>query len=188
VINQATLMGHVGQDPAVRTLASGDPVAEFSLATSERWKDKQSGETKDRTEWHRVVVYNPVLAEVVREYVQKGSRVFVQGQIRHRKYERDGADVQVTEIVLDRVGAVLKLLGEPGGRAEPRRGERDTRNERDDRRERGVERGGGNGRPPKPQTREPGDDEDERPSRNANGNGRSRGRVPQPEYDDEIPF
>ena len=193
MINQATLLGNVGADPETRTLNNGDPVSSFSLATSERWTDKQSGEQRERTEWHRVVVYNPTLAEVVRKHVVKGARIFIQGQIRGRKYERDGQDVYVTEIVLDRVGAVLKLLGD-ARHDHPHDGRR--QDGRDDR------QGGGkptasSRNPNASRQREPGDEDEtghgySGRGGNGNGNGGDNGRrrrtVPPPIEDDEIPF
>jgi single-strand DNA-binding protein len=193
VINQVTLLGNVGQDPEVRSLHSGDPVASFSLATSEAWKDKDSGERRERTEWHRVVVFNPTLAEVVREHVIKGSRIYVQGQIRNRKYEKDGHDVYVTEIVLDRVGAVLRLLGDPkgngGSKSEPRRDEHDTRDQ--GRTSRSRSDSTSSDRRPTASSRQPaGRDEEHYPDKEerTNGNNRRRARIPDPIEDDEIPF
>jgi single-strand DNA-binding protein len=112
--NRATLMGHVGQDPDVRTNTQGDKFASFSLATSETWKDKTTGERKDQTEWHRIVVYNPNIAGVVEQYVKKGSRVLVEGQIKTRTYtDKDGIERKITEIVVGRFDGKLSLEGSP---------------------------------------------------------------------------
>ena len=108
----AVIMGHVGTDPEVRYTPSGSAVTNLSVATSESWKDKQSGEMQERTEWHRVVFYNK-LAEIAGEYVKKGSKVYINGSIRTRKWQdQSGADKYTTEIIandmqmLDRKGEV----------------------------------------------------------------------------------
>jgi single-strand DNA-binding protein len=107
------LIGNVGQDPETRTFQDGGKVANFSIATSEKWKDKQTGEKKERTEWHRVAVFGP-LTGVVENWVKKGSKVFVEGEIRTRKWQdQSGQDRYSTEIVLQGPGATLKLLGDP---------------------------------------------------------------------------
>lgn len=108
-INKAILIGNVGKQPDIRTMQNGGKVANFSLATSERWTDKGSGEKKERTEWHRIVVFGN-LAEVVEKYVHKGSKVYVSGAIQTRKYEKDGQDHYTTEIVLQGFGGELTLL------------------------------------------------------------------------------
>ena len=111
-VNTAIIMGNVGTDPEVRYAPSGSAIANLSVATTESWKDKQSGEMQDRTEWHRIVFYNK-LAEIVGQYVRKGSRVYIQGSIRTRKWQdQSGADRYTTEIIandmqmLDRKGEV----------------------------------------------------------------------------------
>lgn len=109
-VNVAIVMGNVGNDPEVRYAPSGSAIANISLATTESWKDKQTGEQQERTEWHRVVFYNK-LAEIVGQYVRKGSKVYIQGSIRTRKWQdQSGADRTTTEIIandmqmLDRKG------------------------------------------------------------------------------------
>lgn len=115
-MNRATLIGHVGGEPEIRRTQSGVMVANFSVATSEQWRDRNSGERQERTEWHRVVVWganadNPGLAGIVEKYVKRGSKVFVEGQIRTRSWEKqDGSKGYVTEIVLSGWGAQLLLL------------------------------------------------------------------------------
>lgn len=116
-INVAMVMGNVGTDPEVRYAPSGSAIANLSIATSESWKDKQSGEMQERTEWHRVVFYNK-LAEIVGQYVKKGSRVFVQGAIKTRKWQdQSGADRYTTEIIasemqmMDKKGEVEAMTG-----------------------------------------------------------------------------
>ncbi len=99
-INKVILVGNIGNDPEVKTMQSGDKVCNFSVATSESWKDKASGERKERTEWHRVVVFNQGLINVCENYLKKGSKVYVEGQVETRSYEKDGQKVYTTEIVL----------------------------------------------------------------------------------------
>lgn len=109
-INRATLLGNVGRDPEIRTLNNGDKVANLSLATSETWKDKNSGERQERTEWHRVTLWGN-LAEIVEKYVRKGSRVYIEGQIETRKWtDQSGNDKYSTEIVARGFNGRLLLL------------------------------------------------------------------------------
>ena len=117
-INRAILLGHVGGDPDIRTTNGGDMVAIFSLATSETWKDKPTGERREATEWHRVVVFNQQIAAVARDYVKKGARVSVEGMIKTREYtDRDGGKRKTTEIVIGRFDGRLSLEGQPQGGA-----------------------------------------------------------------------
>lgn len=119
-LNKVTLIGNVGADPEIRDLQSGNAVANISLATSESWKDKNTGEKKERTEWHRVVVWNDGLVEVIEKYVKKGSKLYIEGQMQTRKWQdQDGNDRYSTEVVLTGFDAKLLLLGDP------RTGERD---------------------------------------------------------------
>ncbi len=119
-LNQATLIGNVGNDPEIRNLPNGGKVANFSLATSEKWKDKNTGETKERTEWHRIVVWNEGLIGVIERYVEKGHKLMVQGQIQTEKYEKDGQDRYATKIVLTGFDAKLVMLsGGQGGNRDP---------------------------------------------------------------------
>ena len=98
-INKAIILGNVGQDPEVRFLPNGNPVANLSVATSEAWTDKQSGQKQERTEWHRVVAFNK-LAEIIQQYVKKGSKIYIEGKIQTRKWQgQDGQDRYSTEIV-----------------------------------------------------------------------------------------
>lgn len=98
-VNKVILVGNVGQDPEIRYMPNGNPVANLTLATSESWKDKQSGETKEQTEWHKVVIFNR-LAEIAGEYVKKGSKVYLEGSIRTRKWQdQQGQDRYTTEVV-----------------------------------------------------------------------------------------
>jgi single-strand DNA-binding protein len=131
-LNRAELLGNVGKDPEVRSTQSGDRVASLSLATSERWKDRE-GEKQERTTWHNVVVWGP-LADVVDRYVKKGSKLYVSGSLQTRKWQgKDGADRYTTEVVLRGFDAKLILLGdrsggqERGDAHEPQRGEDTSR-------------------------------------------------------------
>lgn len=97
-VNKVILIGNLGQDPEVRFLPSGDPVANFSMATSESWTDKQSGQKQEKTEWHRCAAFGK-LAEVIQQYVKKGSRIYVEGQLQTRKWQaQDGTDRYSTDI------------------------------------------------------------------------------------------
>ncbi|MEM5387043.1 single-stranded DNA-binding protein [Paraburkholderia phymatum] len=110
-VNKVILVGNLGADPEVRYLPSGDAVANIRLATTDRYKDKQSGEFKEMTEWHRVSFFGR-LAEIVSEYLKKGSSVYIEGRIRTRKYQaQDGTDRYSTEIVADQ----MQMLGGRGG-------------------------------------------------------------------------
>lgn len=109
-INKVILVGHLGQDPEVKYMPSGGAVANVSIATSDQWKDKQSGEMKDRTEWHRVVFFNRT-AEVVGEYLKKGSQVYIEGRLQTRKWQnKEGQDMYTTEIV----ASDMQMLGGKG--------------------------------------------------------------------------
>src|SRR5579871_661799 len=115
-VNKVILVGNLGRDPEVKRLNSGDPVVNLSVATSETWRDKASGDRKERTEWHRVVIYNENLAKVAEQYLRKGSRVFVEGQLQTRKYsDKDGAERYTTEVVLTRFRGELVLLDRADG-------------------------------------------------------------------------
>lgn len=109
-INKVILVGNLGQDPEVRYLPNGGAVTNISVATSETWKDKQTGEQKDRTEWHRVVIFGR-LAEIAGEYLKKGSQVYIEGQLQTRKWQdQSGIDRYTTEIVVN-IGGTLQILG-----------------------------------------------------------------------------
>jgi len=115
-INRAILLGNVGKDPEIRSNNSGDPIATFIIATSETWKDKATGERKEATEWHNIVVFNQAIIPVIEGYVKKGTRVSVEGMIKTRKWQdRDGKARWSTEIVIGRFDGRLSLEGQPGG-------------------------------------------------------------------------
>lgn len=102
-INKAILVGNVGQSPTTRTMSNGEMVANFSVATSETWKDKQTGERREATEWHRIVAYRQ-LAEIIDRYLTRGSKVYIEGKIKTRKWtDRDGVEKYTTEIIADQM-------------------------------------------------------------------------------------
>lgn len=110
-LNKVLLIGHLGADPEIRRTNSGDPVVTFRLATSESWRDKNSGERKERTEWHTCVVFNENLAKIAEQYLKKGSKVYVEGQMATRKWEDpDGKARYSTEVVLQKFRGELQLL------------------------------------------------------------------------------
>ena len=115
-VNKVILVGNLGKDPEVRRLNSGEPVVNLSVATSENWRDKQSGERREKTEWHRVVIFNENLAKVAEQYLRKGAKVYVEGQLQTRKYtDNSGADKYTTEVVLQRFRGELTMLDGKGG-------------------------------------------------------------------------
>jgi len=110
-VNKAILVGHLGRDPETRRTKSGAPVVSFSLATSQSWRDKATGERKDRTQWHNVVVFNEALGKIAAEYLRKGSRAYVEGEIETREYvDKDGVTRRTTEIVLRPFHGAVTLL------------------------------------------------------------------------------
>jgi len=111
-VNKVTLVGNLGRDPEVRSTQDGGTIVQLSLATSESWKDKSSGERKEKTEWHRVVIFNEALGKVAEQYLRKGSTVYLEGQLQTRKWaDKDGVDKYTTEIVLQRYRGELTMLG-----------------------------------------------------------------------------
>ena len=113
-INRVIIIGNLGQDPETRSMPGGGAVANVSVATSESWKDKNSGEKMERTEWHRVVFFNR-LAEIVGQYLKKGSKIYIEGQLRTRKWEKDGVDHYSTEVIAKE----MQMLDSGGGGATP---------------------------------------------------------------------
>ncbi len=118
-VNKCIIVGHLGRDPEARTMQNGGKVVSFSVATSESWNDKASGERKDKTQWHRIAIFNERLGEIAEKYLKKGSKVYLEGAIESRKYtDKDGVERETTEIVLGRFRGELTLLdsrGEGGG-------------------------------------------------------------------------
>ena len=173
-INKVILVGNLGRDPEIRSTQDGQRIANFTLATSENWRDRTSGERKERTEWHRVVIFNERLAEIAEKYLRKGSKVYLEGALQTRKWtDQGGQERYTTEIVLGKFRGELTMLDGAGGG-------------------RGAGAGGGGG------AMEPagGYDEDYgggfggEPARGAagGGGGGSRGRATRDELDDDIPF
>jgi single-strand DNA-binding protein len=118
-VNKVILIGNLGRDPEIRNLQDGSRVANLSLATSENWRDKASGERRERTEWHRVVIFNDRLVDVVERFLKKGSKIYVEGQLQTRKWtDQSGAEKYTTEVVLQRFRGELTMLdGRAGGGA-----------------------------------------------------------------------
>jgi single-strand DNA-binding protein len=116
-VNKAIIIGNVGRDPEVRTFQSGGRIVSFSIATSESWRDKSTGERKERTEWHNISIMNDALGKIAEQYVRKGSKVYIEGQIQTRAWQdKDGNERKSTEIVIPMFGGVLALLdGKDGG-------------------------------------------------------------------------
>ena len=166
-VNKVILIGNLGKDPEVRSLQNGGKVCNLSIATSESWKDKGSGERKERTEWHRVVIFNENLTMVAERYLKKGSKVYIEGQIETRKWtDQSGVEKYSTEIVLRQFRGELTLLDSREGSGG------------------GAYGGGGGGR----------DDYGDAPARAPAGGGGGGfgggggGFAPGPDLDDEIPF
>lgn len=118
-VNKVILIGNLGKDPEVRSMPSGDRMASFTMATSESWRDRASGERKEKTEWHNIAIFNDNLVKVAENYLKKGSKVYVEGSLQSRKYtDKTGAERYMTEIVLQKFRGELTMLdgrGEGGG-------------------------------------------------------------------------
>ena len=115
-VNKVILVGNLGRDPEIRSMPNGDRIANLSIATSETWRDKSSGERKEKTEWHRVVIFNDNIVKVVENYVKKGSTVYIEGALQTRKWtDQQGVEKYSTEIVVSRFKGELTMLG---GRSE----------------------------------------------------------------------
>ncbi len=118
-VNKVILVGNLGRDPEIRTMQNGNRVANLSMATSERWFDKQANERREKTEWHRVVIFDEKLIDVVEQYVHKGSKIYLEGQLQTRKWtDQSGVEKYSTEVVLQRFRGVLTMLdskGDSGG-------------------------------------------------------------------------
>lgn len=163
-VNKVIIVGTLGNDPEVKYSASGSAIANLSVATSEQWKDKQTGEKKEQTEWHRVVIFGK-LAEVAGEYLRKGSQVYIEGQLRTRKWtDSNGVDRYTTEIVIPQIGGVMQMLG----------GKRDDSGQQP-RQQSGQQPQGGWGANPQQQ----------QPQKQQSPQG---GNEPPMDFDDDIPF
>jgi single-strand DNA-binding protein len=160
-INKVILVGNLGKDPEVRAMQSGSEICNLTIATSDTWKDKQTGERKEKTEWHRVVIFNENLVRVAKDYLRKGSKVYIEGALQTRKWtNKDGQDQYSTEIVLQGFNGNLTML--------------DTKASNENRGNSGGNEGysqGGNAS-----------------YGNSNQSAPQRARVAEAELDDEIPF
>jgi len=131
-VNKVILVGNLGADPEIRRMNSGDAVVNLRIATSESWRDKNSGERKEKTEWHQVVIFNENIAKVAEQYLKKGMKVYIEGQLQTRKWEKDGVERYTTEIVLQKFRGELQMLdsrgqGDGGGdRRDDRRDDRSS--------------------------------------------------------------
>ena len=116
-LNKALLIGRLGADPEIKQMVNGKSVARLSLATSQSWKDKNTGEKKEKTEWHRIVVFNEGLINVVQQYLKKGAQVYIEGQLSTRKWkdEKSGQDKYSTEVIIQGYNSSLTMLGGSGG-------------------------------------------------------------------------
>jgi single-strand DNA-binding protein len=167
-VNKVILVGNLGADPEVRRMGSGEPVVNLRIATSENWRDKATGERREKTEWHTVVIFNENLAKVAEQYLRKGSTVYIEGQLQTRKWQdKTGQDRYTTEIVLQRYRGEMTLLG---GRGEGSGGGREIE-DRSGGGDYGV-RGGSS---------------DRRPAMSSSGGMSSGGGRPS-DLDDDIPF
>jgi single-strand DNA-binding protein len=117
-VNKVILIGNLGRDPEIRRTQDGKPIANLSIATSESWRDKNSGERKEKTEWHRVVIFNEGLCKIVEQYLKKGSKIYLEGALQTRKWtDKDGVEKYSTEVVLQGFNSVLTMLDGKGGGA-----------------------------------------------------------------------
>jgi single-strand DNA-binding protein len=115
-VNKVILIGNLGKDPEIRTTQDGREIANLTIATSEHWTDKNSGERREKTEWHKVVIFNPNLVQLTKKYIHKGSKVFVEGQLQTRKWQdQSGADKYTTEVVIQGFNGSLTFLDRPTG-------------------------------------------------------------------------
>lgn len=118
-VNKVILVGNLGADPEIRRTNDGKPIANLRLATSESWRDKNTGERKEKTEWHRVVIFNEPLCRVVEQYLRKGSKIYIEGSLQTRKWtDQSGTEKYSTEVVLQGFNSVLTMLDGPGDRGE----------------------------------------------------------------------
>ena len=168
-VNKVILIGNLGRDPEIRSFPNGGKVANLRIATSEQWKDRQTGERREKTEWHSVAIFSEGLVNVVERFLKKGSKVYIEGQLETRKWQdQSGADRYSTEIVLRGFGGTLQMLdGRDGGGSG------------------GASGGGGGGFDQGGYGGGSGGYGDSGPSQGSGGSGGGGGRA---DYDDEIPF
>ncbi|WP_232630042.1 single-stranded DNA-binding protein [Methylobacterium sp. Leaf118] len=181
-VNKVILVGNLGRDPETRRLSSGDPVVNLRIATSESWKDKASGERKEKTEWHSVVIYNDNLARVAEQYLRKGSKVYIEGQLQTRKWtDQSGVEKYTTEVVLQRFRGEMTILDGRGGGGGEFAGEDDQGGGGGGRISRGGDRDGGRDDYGSGRSSGGGGGGDRRPSSGG-------GSKPNYDLDDDIPF
>ena len=187
-VNKVILVGNLGRDPEMRRLGSGDPVCNLRLATSESWKDKASGERKEKTEWHSVVIFNDNLARVAEQYLRKGSKVYIEGQLQTRKWtDNSGVEKYTTEVVLQRFRGEMTILDGRGGGGGDFAGE----DEGGGQISRGGDFGGGRGGDRGGDFgggRAQGGERRPAPASSGNGNGGGGGGRGGYDLDDDIPF
>ncbi len=129
-LNKVLLIGRLGNDPEIKQMSNGKSVARLSLATSETWKDKNSGERKEKTEWHRVVIFNEGLVNVVQQYLKKGAQIYIEGQIQTTKYtDNNGQEKYSTQVVLQGYNSTLTMLGGGSGSGSSNRVEESSMNQ-----------------------------------------------------------
>lgn len=128
-VNKVILVGNLGADPEIRRLNCGDPIVNLRIATSESWRDKNSGERKEKTEWHQVVIFNDGLVKVAEQYLRKGMKVYIEGSLQTRKWEKDGIDRYSTEIVLQKFRGELQMLDAAGSRDDSERQQAERRSQ-----------------------------------------------------------
>lgn len=117
-INKVILVGNLGADPEIRRMQSGAAMANLRVATTDSWRDKSSGERREKTEWHRVVIFSEPLAKIAEEHLRKGAKIYLEGSLQTRKWQKDGQDHYSTEVVLSQFGSTLKILDKKGNREE----------------------------------------------------------------------
>ena len=180
-VNKVILIGNLGKDPEIRTTQSGGKFANLRIATSERWRDKATGEQRERTEWHSVVIFSENLVKVVEQYVKKGAKLYIEGQLQTRKWQdQSGQDRYSTEVVLQNFNSTLQLLDSRNGGAGMGAGMQDG----------GAEfghDGGGGGYDSEPAPKRPPPSRSGMGSGNGNGSGAGKGTFDK-KIDDEIPF
>ena len=118
-VNKVILVGNLGKEPNVRTSQSGKKIVSFSMATSDSWKDKETGERQEKTQWHNIVIFNEGLAGIAESYLKKGSKVYIEGALQTREYEKDGSKKYITEVVLQGFSATLKMLDSRNNSSSP---------------------------------------------------------------------
>ena len=179
-VNKVIIVGNLGRDPEVRSFGNGGKVVNLRIATSENWRDKQTGERKERTEWHSVAIYNEALGKIAEQYLKKGSTVYIEGQLETRKWQdQSGADRYSTEVVLRQFRSELTLLGGRDGGGSGGGGGYDDRGGPDEGGQGGGYGGGGGGG---------GGSQGGRGSYGGGSGGGSQGGGGRSDMDDEIPF